>query len=216
MADIKSVPHNIQFTTNVQAQQTQEAEAVRKSSKVEVQDVSESVVATPSTQVEGTVVTPPTTKSESFTSEQVSGATSFGNTLGGLGAIPYANEGLLLAFLKLQLLDGNLDNTSQNLLNLGKLTLRGLAHNDEGVLGLIATNQIRAGTEGLNVALRAADALKQMRNELVALLAGIRPDVKGRAEAFAEVDKIRNEVARLVLDVAQKHELAQAGQLRQF
>ncbi|MFC1609936.1 hypothetical protein ACFL6C_03175 [Myxococcota bacterium] len=156
---------------------------------------------------------PPGIPLESFSAAQVAGADSFANNLRTIVPSGSTSNDVTLAFLKLQLLEETNDQMAKNLLNTGKLTLRNVTHGDEGVMGAL-TNQVRAGTEGLNAALKTTDQLQQQRNQLIALLAGIRPDVELRADSLVDVDKLRNQIADLVMELIDKYVEANEGSQR--
>ncbi len=84
------------------------------------------------------------------------------------------------------------------------------------VLGAAATLMTRAGTLGMQALLANAEAQLQLANELMALLSGIRPDAKAKDEAIQEMDRCRNEVAKLTLDFIDSHTEAKGGQMQAF
>jgi hypothetical protein len=77
--------------------------------------------------------------------------------------------------------------------------------------GLGATTTIRAGTPGYQTMLRVKDEQKQIQNSIIAILSETRHDKKKRREVMVEVDKKRNDVARLVLQLIDKHQLVGAS-----
>ena len=151
-------------------------------------------------------LSPPAVPHNQMTEDLVEGAASFGATLHDVGSRPMrSGDGLLVAFLKLQLLAGGEDNRAQNLSDMGRRTLRDSAHGEGGMANVFYAAANRAGTEGLGSALSMEAEMMNARNSLLALLSGERPDQEGRAEAVAEVDKHRNEIAKLVLDLVDRH-----------
>lgn len=147
-------------------------------------------------------LSPPSVPQNQMTEDLVAGAASFGVTLQDVGSRPMrTGDGLLVAFLKLQMLADNDDNRAQALRDIGLRTLRDSAHGEGGWSNVLYTAASRAGTEGLSSALNSEAELMNARNALFALLSGDRPDQAGRAEALADMDRHRNEIAKLVLDM---------------
>lgn len=199
-----------------QVQQLQQTEAP-KQTKAEtanviandpalIKDVHETKQKTTSLVGGAQPLSPPSVPQNQMTADLAEGAASFGSSLHHVGSRPMrSGDGLLVAFLKLQLLAGDQDNRAQNLSEMGRRTLRDSSHGEGGMSNVFYAAANRAGTEGLGSALSSEAEMMNARNALLALLSGDRPDQEGRAEASVEADRHRNEIAKLVLDLVDRH-----------
>ena len=77
--------------------------------------------------------------------------------------------------------------------------------------GTVEINAIRAGTIGLQSLLKNADAETQIANDIIAVLQGGKVDTKRLYDSWRDLNMHRNEVAKLVLEVIDKHQATNAG-----
>ncbi len=153
-------------------------------------------------EVQRAAVMPP---SPPLSPELVDGALAFSADLTALndGIALRSGDGLIVAFLRLQMLDQTQKQQDDLTSDLLRRDMRTTAH--EGAttaMNVFFSQNRRAGTEAL---LRDAEDKTQAKNALLALLSGDKPDQKGRRNAIQEIDEKRQEVAQLVLNVIDKH-----------
>jgi hypothetical protein len=85
------------------------------------------------------------------------------------------------------------------------------------MFGVGASAAIRAGTIGMDALLKNQEAQVQITNDIAAVLGGGRnADRKRSRESWLEIDSHRNEVAKLVLDITDKHQSANVGKAGTF
>ena len=83
--------------------------------------------------------------------------------------------------------------------------------------GVGASAAIRAGTIGMDALLKNQEAQVQISNDIATVLGGGHNANRKRShESFLEVDSHRNEVAKLVLDIIDKHQSANVGKAGSF
>lgn len=195
---------------------TDQASVTRTASLAKEQSIDDTLSKGPGRPPADTGLRPPKPPDIRLSADMVGGASAFSASLEAIDRSidRRSDEGLLLAFMRLQMLDNSVQQRDGLVSDLLRRDMRSSAHNGAtNVMNVFFSVSQRAGTEAL---LRTAAEESKEKNDLAELLAGNRPDQEGKRTALEEIDQNRLEVAKLVLEVVDRHLATKANTASRF